>query len=86
MEAVAREPLKFLTQPCFPADVVIKPAVFVIGNPKTGKSTLAKAIAAKLSLVRVKLSSIIEEYIEDHKNVHAVKALQVLRSGGALSN
>ena len=63
VEKVAKEPLKYLVEKCYPKDISVKAIVFVIGSPKTGKSTLAKLIESKLGLVRIKLSTIIEEYV-----------------------
>ncbi|KAL4506760.1 hypothetical protein ABPG72_001181 [Tetrahymena utriculariae] len=86
LRMVAHEPLKYLTQKCFPKDVEIRPVVFVIGKPKTGKSALCKLLQEKLGLVRVKFSQILEEYIKDHMNVKAAEALAILENGQTLSD
>lgn len=44
VEKVAKEPLKYLVEKCYPKDIKVKPIVFIIGSPKTGKSTLSKLI------------------------------------------
>jgi polynucleotide 5'-kinase involved in rRNA processing len=40
----SKEPIKYIKDRCFPKDVEIKAVVFIIGKPKSGKSTLSKLI------------------------------------------
>ena len=62
------EQQKFLKQPSkytqevrpIPLDVTIKPRVFVLGLPKSGKSTLCKTLSEKIGVVHLKMNHIIQ--------------------------
>lgn len=47
-----------------PKDLIIKPAVCVLGLPMSGKTTLCKAIAQKTGAVYLKMEEIIEAHIK----------------------
>ncbi|EGR31735.1 hypothetical protein IMG5_103090 [Ichthyophthirius multifiliis] len=82
----SKEPLKYIKNNCFPKDVNIKPIVFVIGKPKTGKSTLSKIIEEQLGIVRIKLSSVLEDYGPQHPCLTYQNAREVLQQGESLSD
>ena len=54
----------FGAQEAVPNDLMIKPAVSVLGLPKSGKTTLCKTIAAKTGAVYLKMEEIIEDSIK----------------------
>lgn len=85
-DMVARLPLHYLRAPSVPTDVLIKPIIFVMGKPKSGKSTIAKLLSAKLNLVRVKVSHLIEEFITHQEDPLAMAAKDAILSGGAVEN
>lgn len=60
-----KEPSRF-TKNVFPTpqDVCIKPKVFVLGLPKTGKSTLCKKLAERIGCVHLQMSKIIKSFME----------------------
>jgi len=60
--------------------------VFVFGPTKVGKSTLSKAIAQKLGVVRVKLSQVIREAVKEPFHGAARRAVDALRKGQSLSD
>ena len=74
------EPLKFLKGPEIPLDINYKPAIFLIGKPKSGVSSLAKIIAKNLGVVRVKISKILEEIKENFSKL-GFEASQLLKLG-----
>lgn len=43
-DKVANLPLHYLKASTVPTDVIIKPVIFVVGKPKSGKSTIAKLL------------------------------------------
>jgi adenylate kinase family enzyme len=43
--------------------VTIKPRVFVLGLPKSGKSTLCKILSEKIGVVHLKMNHIINQFI-----------------------
>lgn len=65
------EQQKFLKQPSkytqevspIPLDVTIKPRVFVLGLPKSGKSTLCKILSEKIGVVHLKMNHIIQQFM-----------------------
>lgn len=59
-----------------PLDINIKPRVFILGLPKSGKSTLCKQLADKAGLVHLKMSKIISYFIEkDCQQCHNLRNL-----------
>jgi len=54
----------FGAQEAVPNDLIIKPAVSVLGLPKSGKTTLCKTIAAKTGAVYLNMEEIIEAHIK----------------------
>lgn len=46
-----------------PTDLKFVPKVFVIGLPKTGKTTLAKLIEKKLKVVRISIADVLKSVI-----------------------
>jgi len=67
-----------------PNDVSFVPKVFLVGKSKTGKSILAKDLEARLGLVRLKLSTILEIFVKEHRCLLTDQALQLLESGESL--
>jgi len=43
--------------------VTIKPRVFVLGLPKSGKSTLCKILSEKIGVVHLKMNHIIQQFM-----------------------
>jgi adenylate/nucleoside-diphosphate kinase len=64
--------------------VHIRPIVFVIGKTKTGKTTIAKLLAEKLKLVRIKVSFLLEDFIRFKLDPLSQKAKAQLASGGTV--
>jgi adenylate/nucleoside-diphosphate kinase len=55
-----KEPSKFTQQiETIPLDINLKPRVFVLGLPKSGKSTVGRLLAEKIGLVQLKMSKVI---------------------------
>ena len=78
------EPLKYLKSFEAPLDINYKPAIFLIGKPKSGVSSLAKIIEKNLGVVRVKISKIFEELALNHNSSKlGYEALQLLRLGNS---
>lgn len=78
----ASEPLKFLKGPEIPLDINYKPAIFLIGRPKSGVSSLAKVMEQNLGIVRVKISKILEE-LKDNFSKLSYESLQLLKLGNS---
>ena len=64
-----------------PKDVSTKISVFVVGKKKTGKSTVAKILAEKLGLVRIKVKHLLNRVIEFPYWINDWEIEQVLREG-----
>lgn len=65
-----------------PSDLIIKPAVSVVGLPKSGKTTLCETIAAKTGCVYLKMEQIIEEHIKRDANYAAnLRQLTMVQGG-----
>ncbi len=47
-----------------PLDINIKPKVFVIGLPKSGKSAVCKMLVQKIGVVHLKISKIIQGFMD----------------------
>lgn len=76
-------PLKYAKEESAPWDVSNKPFCAVIGNPLTGKTTLAKDLAEQLSVVRVSLRNTIEEILKVDSDL-GQRVRDVLGNGYAL--
>jgi adenylate kinase family enzyme len=50
--------------PTTPLDIPIKPRVAVLGLPKSGKSTVCKMLADKIGLIHLKMSKIIQSFMD----------------------
>lgn len=59
-----KEPSKYTRMPTTPLDIPVKPRVAVLGLPKSGKSTVCKMLADKIGLVHLKMSKIIQSFME----------------------
>jgi adenylate/nucleoside-diphosphate kinase len=66
----------------FPIDVNTKPCVFIVGYSHSGKTSLAKLMEAKLGLVRLKISTILSEFLTEIDNLNNKNALSCLKRGG----
>lgn len=69
-----------------PKDVKIRTCVFVIGKPKSGKSTLAKKLSEKLGLVHIKIKNILNQVKEDPFWLLSDEVNQLTRDGGTPNN
>lgn len=59
-----KQPSKFSQEiRTIPLDVPIKPRAFVIGLPKSGKSTLCKLLSEKIGVVHLKMNKIIQQFM-----------------------
>lgn len=59
------EPSKYtLGVEAIPLDVVTKPKIAVLGNPMSGKSTLAASLAKDTGAVHIQLAELIESVVE----------------------
>jgi len=56
----------------------------VIGKSHTGKSGVTKLLSEKLNLVRIKISSILEDFLGDHPYTVSDIAIDHLRNGGTV--
>lgn len=60
-----KEPSKFTNSlTTVPLDITVKPRAFVIGLPKSGKSTLCKLLAEKIGVVHLKLPQLVQSFME----------------------
>lgn len=59
-----REPSKYTEVETIPLDITIKPKIFIMGMPKSGKSTLCKKLVEKIGIVHLKMSKIIQEFMD----------------------
>jgi len=60
-----KEPSKYtLSVDTVPLDINVKPRCFVIGMPKSGKSTLCKMLAEKIGVVHLKLPALIQSFMD----------------------
>lgn len=60
-----KEPSKYTQNvETIPLDINVKPRVFVLGLPKSGKSSVCKMLAAKVGLVHLKMSKIIQGFMD----------------------
>ena len=85
VEAVRARPLEYLTgQLTFPNDVYSRPRIFLVGFCHSGKSGLAKLLEAKLGLVRLKISTILSEYLPEMSDLTSKRALALLQEGRTL--
>lgn len=64
----------------------IRPIVFVVGQQKSGKTTIAKLLSEKLNLVRLKVSNLLEEFITHQDDPLAEQCKNILLNGGTLSD
>jgi adenylate/nucleoside-diphosphate kinase len=59
-----KEPSKYTqSMPTIPLDLQIKPRVFTLGLPKSGKSTVCKMLNQRIGLVHLKMSKIITYFL-----------------------
>jgi len=75
------EPKKHLTNTAFPHDLYFVPRIFVIGLPKTGKTTLCNKIQEHLNVVRVSMADVLKESLDRPEGLIAREASDTLRSG-----
>lgn len=60
-----KEPSKFVqSAETIPLDISIKPRVFILGLPKSGKTTVSKMLSEKIGVVQLKMSRIIQMFME----------------------
>lgn len=60
-----KEPSKYTQSvETVPLDIPVKPRAFVIGLPKSGKSTLCKLLAEKIGVVHIKLPALIQFFMD----------------------
>jgi adenylate/nucleoside-diphosphate kinase len=59
-----KEPSKYTPLETIPLDVTVKPRVFIIGLPKSGKSTVCKMLNEKIGLVHLKMTKIIQGFMD----------------------
>jgi adenylate kinase family enzyme len=57
-----------------------------VGKAKTGKTTLAHALAEKLGLVYLSFAEIISNFVEEHKNVEILQIINDLKQGRTLTD
>ena len=69
-----------------PKDIHITPSIYIIGKPKTGKSSLAKLLSKQFGCVIIKLKHIIEEFVDKHRDPLVDKILNSIKSGQVLSD
>ncbi len=58
------QPRKWLTNKGVPHDLNFVPKIFIIGLPKTGKTTLAGMIAKCLNIVRINIADVLKQVLE----------------------
>ena len=59
-----KEPSKFTQQvQTVPLDISVKPKVFVLGLPKSGKSTVCKMLVDRVGVVHLKMSKVIQGFM-----------------------
>ena len=54
-----KEPSKYTEVETIPLDIPIKPKIFIIGHPKSGKSTICKKLVERTGVVHLKMTKII---------------------------
>ena len=60
-----KEPSRYTTSvETVPLDINIKPRVFILGLPKSGKTTLCKQLSEKTGIVHLKMSHIIAQFVD----------------------
>ncbi|KAJ3357640.1 adenylate kinase [Entophlyctis luteolus] len=70
----------YISQP--PPQPIVRPRIFILGRPKSGKSTLASRIAAENDLVHLTVPVIINSIMAEKKNLEFVsKISEYLRNG-----
>lgn len=69
-----------------PTDLIIKPAVSVLGLPKSGKTTLCQTIADKTGCVYLKMEEIIESHITRDAGYAEDLRIRTKEQGAALDS
>lgn len=54
----------------------------MLGKYKSGKTEISKLLAEKLGLVRLKVSTLLEDFIVNQRDVLSMKAREQLMVGG----
>ena len=70
-----KEPSKYaLNNETVPLDLNIKPRLFIIGYPKSGKTTLSLKLQEKCGIVHLKIPQIVDQFIErDSHQFHSLR-------------
>lgn len=61
-----------------PLDIQIKPKIIVLGVPKSGKTELCKILSAKLKVVHLKMSKIIDHFCDKSRDSKEFNTLRKL--------
>ena len=61
-----RNPKLLETSESVPHDIRIAPSLAVIGQTKTGKTTLVESLVKKLGMIKISIEKIVEEFCKEH--------------------
>lgn len=81
-----RNPKSLHQNQAIPRDVKFTPILFIIGKPKSGKSTLARNIRDKYGFKLITVEEILEEFSKEHEDHDIRSILYEVRSGKQLSD
>ena len=81
LEKVLKEPKKWLVQTPAPKDLKLMPKIFIIGKPKTGKTTLADMLASGLDVVKIDIAEVLRSFLERPEGLISQEAATQLRLG-----
>ena len=83
---VMRNPKLLSTNESVPHDIRIVPTVSVIGQTKTGKTTLSQSLAKKLGMVVVTIEQILSEFCQEHHDSKVEEILNFAKTGRSLTD
>eukprot|EP00828_Plagiopyla_frontata_P023696 TRINITY_DN3029_c0_g1_i10.p1 TRINITY_DN3029_c0_g1~~TRINITY_DN3029_c0_g1_i10.p1 ORF type:complete len:1472 (-),score=263.93 TRINITY_DN3029_c0_g1_i10:1139-5554(-) len=76
------QPLQYINKiETMPLDISYAPRIFIIGLPKSGKSSVAKMLSQNLKVVHIKLSHLFRSLTEQHFSLRQKQAFALLQEG-----